>query len=139
MGLFELQKVKTPQQYWFYTSTTWWSVSTSMCRPVMGTRKDSNFPSRFIVFIIVQGFVIYLAFICFIMQYLFPFNRLNATLFWHQQPRTYIYVPDVTCSDQVFIMWTTNGVYILLKRRYFATKQNTPQQPAAFNRRISYV
>ena len=43
------------------------------------------------------------------------------------------------CSDQVFIMRTTNGVYIRPNRRYFATKQNTSQQPAVFNRRISYV
>ena len=36
-------------------------------------------------------------------------------------------------------MRTTNGVYIRSNKCYFVTKQNTPQQPAVFNRRISYV
>ena len=59
MGPFELRKVKTPPQYWFHISTTWWSVSALMCRPVMGTRKNSNFPSRLIVFLLLFKVLLY--------------------------------------------------------------------------------
>ena len=30
-------------------------------------------------------------------------------------------------------------IYIHPNKRYFAIKQNTPQQPVVFNKRISYV
>ena len=34
----------------------------------------------------------------------YSINPFNATLFWHQQPRAYIYSRCNICSDQVFIM-----------------------------------
>ena len=60
MGPFELQKVKNPSQYWFHISTTWWSVSTLMCCSVMWTRKNSNFPSRLSMFILLFKVLLYI-------------------------------------------------------------------------------
>ena len=60
MGLFELQKVKTPQQYWFHAATTWWSVPTLMCLSLVGTSMNSNFPSRLIVFLLLFKDLLYI-------------------------------------------------------------------------------
>ena len=60
MNSFELKKVKTPPQYWFHTSMTWWSVSTVMHCPVMVTWMNSNFPSRLIVFSLLFKDLLYI-------------------------------------------------------------------------------
>ena len=60
MGSFKLNKAKTPPQYWFHISTTSWSASTSMCCPVMRMRKNSNFPTRLIVFLLLFKVLLYI-------------------------------------------------------------------------------
>ena len=56
----ELKKVKSPPWYWFHTSTTWWSASALMCRPVMVTKMNSNFPRKLIVFLLLFKDLLYI-------------------------------------------------------------------------------
>ena len=60
MGPFELKKVKSSPRYWFHTSTTWWSVSTLMCCPVMATKMNSSFPRRLIALLLLFKDILYI-------------------------------------------------------------------------------